>query len=183
MGFSPTTLTHPSPHSNSNDNQKSHVRTIYRALSVGQPSKQAPPQPSHQLLSTLHSSCTLKPAPLSRAACNRWSSKIAPTPNAKKRLFPLLHTHILGGGVLRGIAVHRPGLGYGTLELVGADVVHAHRRSDAALEERHALLSVAVFHGIRETLPSRRRRQRRRGRGHVRGGEEFSQVFYAWSNY
>lgn len=48
--------------------------------------------------------------------------------------------------------MHGPGLGYGALELVGVDVVHAHGRADAVLEEGHALLPVAVFYGIRQTL-------------------------------
>ena len=46
-----------------------------------------------------------------------------------------------------------PGFGYGARKLVGIDVVHADRVADPVLQERHALLSVAVFHGIRQALP------------------------------
>lgn len=59
-------------------------------------------------------------------------------------------SHHLRLGVV--VAMQGPGLGDGPLELVGVDVVDAHGRADAALDERHALLAVAVFDGVRKTL-------------------------------
>lgn len=55
--------------------------------------------------------------------------------------------HDVGGNV-----VQSPGLSDGTLELVGVDVVDAHRVPDATGQKRHALLPMAVFHGIPERL-------------------------------
>lgn len=65
----------------------------------------------------------------------------------------LLQTTQLLSGVASAVVVKGPGLLYGPLELLRVDVIHAHGRANAALEERHTLLPVAVFHGIRQTLP------------------------------
>lgn len=154
---------------------QSKLPYIYRAFSARQPYQ------GHTQLSHLNSVYTLsvrsKPASpsLSRAGCNKitihYSYCIAGCRGGgggsgngdKKTKAPLL-LHIFLGGVLGVVAVHGPGLGNGALEFFGADVVDAHRRPDAALEERHALLPVAVFHGISETLRIPRVRCRTQGR-------------------
>lgn len=50
------------------------------------------------------------------------------------------------------LAMQGPGLGDGSFELVGDDVVDAHGRAYAIVKERYALLTVAVFNGVRKTL-------------------------------
>lgn len=60
-------------------------------------------------------------------------------------------SHYFRLGVLV-VAMQGPGLGDSPLKLVRVDVVDAHGRADATLEERHALLAVAVFDGVRKTL-------------------------------
>ena len=60
------------------------------------------------------------------------------------------------------IVVQGPSFGYGASKLFSVDVVDAHRVADPILEERHALLSVAVFHGIRQTLTNKGNHARRK---------------------
>lgn len=54
--------------------------------------------------------------------------------------------------VLDVVAMNGPGLGHGALQLIGGDIIDAHGGADVTKDERYTLLTMAVFHSIREPL-------------------------------